>query len=267
MQIGQLELFTDDVMDIINQQEYIGIRLSGGIDSAILCYVVLKYFPHIKLVPITFYNKLRPIAESSVANVLRVLNDLNPNNNLMPQEVGIFDTTGFVRTIKDHDGIKYHPKDIFQRQFVKDMFDRHEGKLNLVLSGETHNPPIQDQAALGMEDQFMKDRNATRDDLLRVYSYKDITKYEYSPFRNYDKKQIAGVCRELGLMDTLFPVSETCETEPHKYVGYVLKEKFGMIYDRPGIEPCQGCWPCREKFWAYGVFDFNTPVRVVDLMP
>jgi tRNA(Ile)-lysidine synthase TilS/MesJ len=267
MKINNIELFTDDVMEIINKQEYIGIRISGGIDSAILCHIVLKYFPHVKLLPITFYNKLRPIAESSVDNVLRVLNELNPGNNLMPQVVGRFDTTGFVK-IEDYVGPKRHPKDILQRQFVKDLFAEHKGKLNFILSGATMNPPLDVQQALGMEHEFNVDRNGPLANLLNTYQYKDgdgTLKYEYSPFRNSNKKEIAGICAELGLMDTLFPVSETCETEPFKYTGWVLKEHFGMTYDRPGIEPCQGCWPCREKYWAYGVFDFNTPKRVKDL--
>ena len=266
MKIKNVELFTNDIMDIINSQEYIGIRLSGGIDSAILCYIVLKYMPHVKLLPITFYNKLRPIAESSVNNVLKVLNELNPGNLLMPQEIGRFDTTGFQK-IEDYVGPKRHPKDILQRQFVKDLFETHNGKLNFILSGETMNPPLDIQVSLGVEKEFNKDRNEKRENLLNKYQYGATGpfRYEYSPFRNHTKKDIADVCKELNLMDTLFPVSETCETEIHKYDGYVLKEHFGMTYTRPGVEPCQGCWPCREKYWAYGVFDFNTPKRVKDL--
>ena len=30
-------------------------------------------------------------------------------------------------------------------------------------------------------------------------------------------------------------------------------------YTNPGAEPCKVCWPCREKYWAYGLYDFNTP--------
>jgi len=148
------------------------------------------------------------------------------------------------------------------------LFIEHNGKLNFILSGATLNPPLEVQRELRMEHEFNVDRNTPMENRLTTHYYKEmpgIPKYEYSPFRNNNKKDIAGICVELGLMDTLFPVSETCETEPFKYTGHVLKEKYGMTYDRPGIEPCQGCWPCREKYWAYGVFDFNTPKRVKDL--
>lgn len=252
-------MFTDDIVDTINKQEYVGIRLSGGIDSAVLCYIVLKYFPHINLLPITFYNKLRPIAQSSVDNVLRVLSELNPGNRLMQQEVGIFDTTGYIK-LTDAAGPSIHPKDVFQRKFVDELFNRHGDKLNVILSGETLNPPLDVQRKLGVEDQFMKGRNDPRENLVSLYNHRGIQKFEYSPFRNCNKRQIAEVCKDLGLMGTLFPVSETCETEPEKYNTPYVKS-FGLEYDRPGIEPCQSCWPCREKYWAYGVFDFNTPSR------
>ena len=48
------EVFPIDITEIINQQEYLGMRLSGGIDSAFLCFCSLwrysgyrnsSYFP------------------------------------------------------------------------------------------------------------------------------------------------------------------------------------------------------------------------------
>jgi tRNA(Ile)-lysidine synthase TilS/MesJ len=97
MKIFDIEIFNQNVIDIIDQQEFIGIRLSGGIDSATLCHIVLKYFPHVKILPITFYNVLRPNAIVSVENVLRRLKELNPNHNIIGHETRTFDTTGYVR--------------------------------------------------------------------------------------------------------------------------------------------------------------------------
>jgi tRNA(Ile)-lysidine synthase TilS/MesJ len=263
MKIKDVELFTDDILDIINQQEFIGIRLSGGIDSATLCHIVLHYFPHIKILPITFYNALRPGAVKSVENVLRILKELNPNHQIMKQEIGTFDTTGYVRS-NINDGVKRNPKDIFQKQFIRELFDKYSGRLNFVLTGETLNPPLEEQEKLlpGIMNEFPKDRNVPKAKLLHRYSYGDVAKYEYAPFRNYNKKQISDIVKELGLINELFPVTETCETEPSKYNSYISKA-FGIEYSAEGIEPCQCCWPCREKYWAYGVFDFNTENRSV----
>jgi len=261
MKINDVELFDQNIINIINQQEFIGIRLSGGIDSAVLCHIVLKYLPHVKILPITFYNVLRPNAINSVQNVLQALKKLNPNHNIIDHEIGTFDTSGYVKSEID-DGVKRNPKDIFQKQFIKDLFTKYHGKLNFVLSGETLNPPINEQEKLlsGNLNTFPKDRNMLKKNLLHTYEFNNNIKYEYVPFRNYNKQQIARVCHSLGLINDLFPLTETCETEPHIYVEY-FSRKFDIEYTQLGIEPCQCCWPCREKYWAYGVFDFNTVRR------
>ena len=259
MKIKNIEMFTDDVMEIINKQEFIGLRLSGGIDSATLCYITMKYFPHLKIVPITLFNKMRPRAAISVEKVISQLKILNPNSELLPREIGYFDTSGYKRN--PNSKVKTHPKDVLHKEFDRYLYDKYEGKLNFIMSGETLNPPISEQQKLmvGTENTFPKDRNQTGETLLKG-SYKGILRYEYKPFRNYNKKQVAEVVQELGLMSTLFPYTETCETEPHKYRDYYART-FEIEYVDPDNEPCQGCWPCREKYWAYGVFDFNIPLK------
>jgi len=259
MKIKDYELFPDEVLNIINQQEFIGIRISGGIDSATLCYIVFKYFPHVKLLPITLYNVLRPNARQSVHNVMTFLKNEFPDNKIMESEIGVFDTTGYVK-LDINDGIKRSPKDVFQKQFIPSLFKKYEGKLNFILSGETLNPPLSEQLKLFQEaeNEFLPARNDKKINLLHVYDNK--SKYEYSPFRNFNKKQVAEIGKELNIVDKLFPLTETCETPPHRYDDYYSK-KFEITYEKPGVEPCQCCWPCREKYWAYGLFDFNTPKR------
>ena len=70
-----------------------------------------------------------------------------------------------------------------------------------------------------------------------------------------NKKQVAALVKELGLDKTLFPVTETCETEIFMYDIYA--KEHNLTYTKPGAEPCKVCWPCREKYWAYGYYDFN----------
>jgi len=265
MKIRDVELFEPGVINLINSQKFVAIRISGGIDSAILCHIILKYFPHIELLPFTFFNKLRPSAINSVNNVMRQLSVLNPNNKLMTHRIAFFDTTLPYIRVNDSGGLKQSPKDALQRQYIRDLFDEYNGDLNLIFSGESLNPPANIQAELNMDGHFLKYRNEIISDVLLKYTYNNEYKYEYRPFINYTKKQISEVCKELGLMETLFPYTETCESVPRQY-NDIYTHKYGITYTTPGVEPCQCCWPCREKFWAYGVFDFNTPVRVKDLI-
>jgi len=253
------EVFPLDIIEIINEQEYLGMRLSGGIDSAFLCYLTMAKFPNKKIIPITMYNKIRPAAVDSVNRVIDVLQILNPDSIIVKPEIGYFDTTGFTPTEEMREnfiltGNKYNPKDIFQNKWFRGLFDKYEGELNIYFSGETHNPPIDVQDTLVMSGEFPPDRNKKVPKLINKYSYKEINRYEFKPFRNKTKKELASWVKQLGLMKTLFPITETCELETIHYDMY--SELFNIEYKNPGIEPCRRCWPCREKWWAYGYYDF-----------
>jgi hypothetical protein len=219
-------------------------------------------FPNKKIVPITMYNKIRPSAVNSVNRVREVLQILNPNSTLMEPEIGWFDTTGFEptqeqRRIFERTGKKYNPKDIFQSKWFNILYNQYNGKLNFFCSGETLNPPLDVQDVLiPRHREFPPDRNKTTDRLLRRRNgvYSNI--YEFKPFRNKNKKEVASWVKELGLFKTLFPVTETCELEIPNYAKY--SEIHNIQYKNIGVEPCRRCWPCREKWWAYGYYDFMT---------
>jgi tRNA(Ile)-lysidine synthase TilS/MesJ len=260
----------EDLDKIISAQDIIGMRLSGGIDSAFLMFLIMNKWPNKKILPITMFNRLRPAAMDSVSNVMSALKILKPENeNILEPEYGFFDTTGFVRTQEMVDefkktGKKYNPKDIFQRSWFYKLWDKYD-KLNvnltIYITGETLNPPIEEQSKIDipeLQSFFPPDRNHTKDVLWSVKElYKGHNRYEVRPFRNKNKKEIAQYVKELGLDKTLFPVTETCETEIHMYEVY--SKMCRKQYKKPGEEPCKVCWPCREKYWAYGVYDFNTP--------
>ena len=55
-----------------------------------------------------------------------------------------------------------------------------------------------------------------------------------------NKKDVAGLVKELGLDKTLFPVTETCETEIFVYPN--MTRDFNMFYTNPNAEPCKRCW-------------------------
>src|SRR6056300_1405636 len=93
------EVFTPDIDEIISKQDIIGIRLSGGIDSAFMTFLTMIKYSDKKILPITMYNKLRPAAIDAVSNVINALKILIPeNNNILQSETAFFDTSGFVKT-------------------------------------------------------------------------------------------------------------------------------------------------------------------------
>ena len=264
------KVFTPDIDKIISEQDIIGMRLSGGIDSAFLCFLTMSKYPNKKILPITLYNKLRPAAMDAVDNVLNALRILKPDNdNLLYSDIAFFTTSDFKKTDKmveeyETTGKKYNPKDTFQREWFRKLWDKYNRlgiDLNIYFSGETLNPPIEEQPKIitGEWRKFPSDRNVKKDKLWSVTDkfYYGNKKYEFKPFRNINKKEVAAWVKSLGLDKTLFPVTETCETEIFMYDVYA--KDFRRKYTNPGAEPCKVCWPCREKYWAYGLYDFNTP--------
>jgi len=262
------EVFTPDIDEIISKQDIIGIRLSGGIDSAFMTFLTMIKYSDKKILPITMYNKLRPAAIDAVSNVINALKILIPeNNNILQSETAFFDTSGFVKTKEMIDefektGKKYNPKDIFQRKWFYELWDKYDHlniNLNIYMSGETLNPPLEEQPKIitGELRKFPEDRNHKKEKLWSITKkpYKGHYRYEFRPFRNKNKKEIALWVKELELDKTLFPVTETCETEIEMYSIYA--KDFNRTYKKPGAEPCKICWPCREKYWAYGYYDFG----------
>ena len=79
----------EDLDKIISAQDIIGMRLSGGIDSAFLMFLIMNKWPNKKILPITMFNRLRPAAMDSVSNVMSALKILKPENeNILEPEYG-----------------------------------------------------------------------------------------------------------------------------------------------------------------------------------
>tara|TARA_Y100000996_G_C22510709_1_gene638256 strand:+ start:178 stop:1023 length:846 start_codon:yes stop_codon:yes gene_type:complete len=270
------QVITPEMDEIIQKQELIGMRISGGIDSAFMTYLMMSAYPNKKLLPVTMFNKLRPAAMDAVLNVESKLRELLPDSTLLEAEVAFFDTSNWKKTKEmieefEKTGKKYNPKDVFQQKWYEDIFKKYP-ELNVYMSGETLNPPVEEQPNIITDSfsGFPNDRNFKRNLVSKREKkmidgklfYYDTHKYEIRPFRNMNKKEVAGLVKELGLDKTLFPVTETCETEIFVYPN--MTRDFNMSYTNPGAEPCKRCWPCREKYWAYGYYDFNNTETVAE---
>jgi len=270
------QVITPEMDEIIQKQELIGMRISGGIDSAFMTYLMMSKYPNKKLLPVTMFNKLRPAAMDAVLNVERKLRELLPDSTLLEAEVAFFDTSNWKKTKEmieefEKTGKKYNPKDVFQQKWYENIFKKYP-ELNVYMSGETLNPPVEEQPNIITDSfsGFPNDRNFKRNLVSKREKkmidgklfYYDTHKYEIRPFRNMNKKEVAGLVKELGLDKTLFPVTETCETEIFVYKN--MTRDFNLSYTKPGAEPCKRCWPCREKYWAYGYYDFNNTETVAE---
>jgi len=212
----------DAVIDITNVDKFpftevinkVGIRISGGADSAILAYMLAvykrDYRPYLKLHPITCVNNQKPYQAIFSKQVLEKITELT----------GVEFDEHF---IEDVDGERYREdQGDFQEQLYKDR------KLDSHFMGETLNPPI------GVEVDWVFNgggRDDTRDEKGETH----VPVVIYKPLRNLDKQGIKELYDHFGVTDTLFPLTRSCELHTLDFKDH-----------------CGRCWFCLERKWGFG---------------
>ena len=211
----------------------IGIWLSGGADSALLCYllankIIQDQLP-LQIQPITvdYKRPFRFIAGDVVAEIKKLL----PPNDIFKEHLVYnppSDTT-------------WSHAELTARFHQLNEIHVRENKFQVLYSGITTNPPIDVQEKFnwgvlpdvevkrGSTVPKIKVRHIVQQEHDIVYEF-----YEIKPFFDLTKQDIASLYISSGVENTLFPVTRSCEdltsTEGH----------------------CGKCWWCEERFWAFG---------------
>ena len=206
----------------------IGQWMSGGADSSLLAYLLCKKIRdenlNVKFQPLSVRRGRpnNPIYAEGVVDFIR--EDLDVDF-ILPHEV-------YYPPLEDSEMTEIK---IF---WEKDAINFRENKFQVLYSGITCNPP--DSAGLP------KNKERTRDeDADRPIESRNGLKHYINPFFQVNKKWEAEVYKDFGLLDTLFPLTYSCEgdaedTKTHTWhCGNTLP-----------IE--NQCWWCIERMWAFG---------------
>ncbi len=224
-------MIDDNFIEIaVPKQEIdIGTMVSGGVDSALVCYLlaytVKKYNTGTKIYPITTEFMARPCNIRGAYNVLRTI------EKLLDMKFGqhlIFPTPNHLEHVTDED----------KKRLFSLNIDEYRSKYNLLFIGNglTANPPIEDVP----DTNFV--RQVERDDRVQVLKKLEQKTTQF-PLLFSDKKIVGKLYKSLGLLDTLFPVTRSCEAETEESKNHTL-----TCFDfKPKGEEC---WWCRER--AYG---------------
>jgi len=200
----------------------VGINLSGGADSAILLYYLMKHSKDKIHIFSLGNNDKRRVNISVATEVVEKCIQLTGNINIA-HHINYCETqTG--------DTVYVTPK-----QFTE------EKRVKIVYSGLTANPPKEVLDTFKLKSLELDDRapNVNRD----VLSLDDT---KYSPWANIDKRKIASMYKEENLIEKLFPITRSCEYDPtHHYFRDDVKD--------PGAGHCGECWWCEERYWAFGI--------------
>jgi 7-cyano-7-deazaguanine synthase in queuosine biosynthesis len=182
----------------------IGISLSGGVDSSLLLYILMSHVNEpIKIFTCSSKRKLYATSISS-ANVIKKCIELTGKNN-----------------ISHH--IHYVDEQTLETLFYPEQFNT----IKVLYTAITSTPPTE------VTDNFLSVlTEKDRDPNIKKHFYSKKLDF-YSPFVNIDKLEIYKMYKELNLLDTLFPVTRSCES---------LDISEGH---------CGRCWWCEERLWAF----------------
>lgn len=193
----------------------VGLAFSGGADSSMLLYVLLKYASG----PIHLFTcSSKDRDRSQPYHALKVLSkllDITARNDV---------------TFNVHFVEKKNKNTIFTSIYTvtKTL------NINVLYTAGTSFPEKSDLEKFKVDPEL----NPTwlydiRDAEVEKPLYFD-NNFIYAPWWNFNKKFISSLYHEYSLTDSLFPLTRSCEN-PEYATGH-----------------CGRCWFCAERYWAFG---------------
>lgn len=217
-------------------EDVIALSMSGGADSAILCYLFAKEIHDNKLTSkILPFTRYRPYPKENPMNwnVRRVNDIVNCISNIYSTEI-----------FEKH-WVEYPPDNMQEKMdstqehnYVTELHDKinkfitDQGKTWTFYYGVTANPSKQDMLE---NDLYYEYRVKDRDQELKR------EKMRSRPFDLVDKKFIKELYEQFNLLDVLFPLTYSCEGHWTSNNNYTCH--------------CKECWWCKERFWAFGRYE------------
>jgi hypothetical protein len=186
----------------------IGIWMSGGADSSMLCYLLAKKIKDenlpIKIKPFTVQKQHGVFGFLRVTEKIKEL--LNADSIFEEQVVYHAPIEGWVHA--DYQAV----------YAVKNQENIKDNKFQILYSGITTNPPkeIQESFKWGIlpdcEDiraegkVKLKEKYFTKEHESKTYEF-----YEIKPFFDINKKAVSELYREHDVLEELFPLTRSCE--------------------------------------------------------
>lgn len=213
--------------------DVIALSMSGGADSSLLCYLVAKNIiennSKTVILPFTRYRPYPKDAPMSW-NVKRARQVIEKIKTLLGKNVFL-----------DH-YIDYPPThDRLSSSEEKILVEQLHNKIGMMVNflgyktwkfyyGVTSNPSKEEmQKNNFLMDYRMEDRDS-----------KNRNKSPTRPFDLVDKRFIADIYKQENILDSIFPITYSCEWDAKTTNNYSLH--------------CEKCWWCKERYWAFGRF-------------
>jgi 7-cyano-7-deazaguanine synthase in queuosine biosynthesis len=182
----------------------IGISCSGGADSALLLYILMQ-------------NNVQPIhiftCTSKLKNYGSALTSVNVINKCIE--------------LTNNNKIFHHIHYVDEQTEENLFYENQFRDINVLYTAITENPPEE------VTDRFMNRISEVERNPEKLKPLYRVDNKVYTPFANINKKEIYNIYKELNLIDSLYPITRSCEsftrTQGH----------------------CGQCWWCEERMWAF----------------
>ena len=209
----------------------IAVNCSGGADSSLLLYMVVDFLEkenrkNTKITVLTCANDFK--GRWNARNSTSVINFIieKTKTNLIDKHLSYY------RDVQDK---KYF------HEVEYGLINR--GEVNLIVSGITANPMSGDTTVyditgklIELKDEALPERDGTNN---KVWAEHEEASW-YTPFANIDKKFISAMYKKYNLVDSLLPLTRSCESFGESTQDYT--------------QPCGKCWWCLERKWGFGTF-------------
>ena len=185
-------------IDLPENMKTLGLKISGGADSAIVCYMVAKYVteerPDITIHPITAVASTKPFQQIFADKVLRKVESLT-GIEFAPHQYRTIDSTTVENYINQQADLV---NDVYASQGLQKHF-----------SGLTANPTAEDAPELYDGTHALPGSFGPNDtDRSKGIEKKPNT---FRPLINVDKKGVAEHYVRLSVLEELFPLTRSCD--------------------------------------------------------
>lgn len=201
----------------------LGISMSGGADSSLLCYIVADYLKKtnnssITIHPITCNWETRPWSQHTVKTVVKKIEGLTRFTNWGQHYVFNVNQADMISDERKQQMFKYYMGFIFQNNLIDHLF-----------SGKTKNPPKEVMDTFIDQVYQVERNNPTKKSIYKA-------PVETVPFAMVDKRFVIDQYKSYNILEELLPLTRSCEGDIN------ITENF--------TKECGVCWWCNERKWA-----------------